>query len=57
MKEGGGAVRRWKRLDAICMIKDEQKTAVSRSVRLEPKNREIYIYTEEQIICSSSYFN
>lgn len=42
MKEGGGAVRRWKRrLDAICMIKDEQKTAVSRYVRLEPKNREI----------------
>lgn len=41
MKEGGGAVRRWKRLDAICMIKDKQKTAVSRYVRLEPKNREI----------------
>lgn len=42
MKESGGAVRRWKkRLDAICMIKDKQKTAVSRYVRLEPKNREI----------------
>ena len=42
MKEGGGAVRsRKKRLDAICMIKDKQRTAVSRYVRLEPKNRDI----------------
>lgn len=35
-------MRRWKkRLDAICMIKDKRKTAVSRSAHLEPKNREI----------------